>query len=109
MKIVFISTNGEGGRRVRSLWPAAALRSRGWDAVVHSIPGQWPLVEPGDVIIIHRPIDPEVAEAVRYYRSQGVWVVVQDDDDNNTVPAQNAWRPTWQQIARHDEAVSLAD
>lgn len=78
-KIRFVAAQAWGGAFVRSWWPAGALIDMGYDAACDTT---FPTdVGPGDVVVIHRPLDGSKLGAIRAYREAGVRVLVSEDDD----------------------------
>lgn len=76
--VLFIPEAFWGGYRIRSEWPAAALRERGWDAKV-----MYPAWDPkarADVVVIHRAMAPSKAEMVEHFHRVGARVLLQEDD-----------------------------
>lgn len=91
---------------VRSFWPADELRRRGWDVSATLV-----APEPGsaDLVVVHRPLDRSVLNLVGTLRAAGTVVLVDEDDDLDSVPATNRWQPTAEALAHHDRTVAAAD
>jgi glycosyltransferase involved in cell wall biosynthesis len=106
--IVFLASDLMGGGRVRSEWPAAALKDRGWRT--YTTMG-WPGggFEPGDVLIIHRPKFADLIECVQGYQAAGLRVLIDDDDELERIPRRNRVHLTKAELRRHRRAVELAD
>lgn len=107
MRVIFIASDNAGGGRVRSFWPALTLRQdhdvKAWALLAY------PKIEPGDVVIIHRPIAPDTLDRVQAAQRAGAIVLVDEDDDLTCLPASNKFRPSLDVLARHDQAIRMAD
>lgn len=110
-RVVFEASDARGGGRVRSEWPAAALRERGWNVKVTT---GWTEIRPGDVVLIHRPLTPEwlighpwsPLACLRRYRAVGARVLIDIDDELERIPN----RPlSTEQLAEHRAVLAEAD
>lgn len=106
LSVIFVPTDSNGGRDLRSAWPAASLTLRGYEA---SMSRNWPSnLTQGSRIVVHRPVASDIEQWVRAYMRSGMEVWIQEDDDLSCVPIENEWRPTPEILARHDAAVRMA-
>lgn len=106
-RVLFFAAMG-GGRRVRSEWPAQALKNCGWRTQL--ILG-WPGGRYDDetVLIYHRPLAKEISQFLSIYRDAGCRIIVSEDDNLGCIPAANEHQATPEQLREHDEAVASAD
>lgn len=110
MTVRFLSTDGGGGLRWRSEWPALALTERGIPATVHR---GWPLgIGADDVIVCHRPLGVRTHDLLAEYRDAGLTVLISEDDDIRALPSSFDWqvRKRSEQVRQsHDDAIAEAD
>jgi glycosyltransferase involved in cell wall biosynthesis len=112
-RVAFVASDYGGAGRIRSFWPAQALKDKGWNIVWAD--AAWP--EPGsaDVVIAHRPLGRDTVDQVQAHRTAGSIVLVDEDDDLTSIPkgfqfgAFNDTTYLNQLRKRHDTAIRLAD
>src|SRR5262245_34911841 len=106
----FLSTDGNGGYRWRSAWPALALQARGIRASVHR---GWPMgIGASDIVICHRPLAWDTLDMLRTYQEAGITVLVNEDDDLTSIPDSFDVRTRWKSKLvepLHDRAIAQAD
>jgi glycosyltransferase involved in cell wall biosynthesis len=90
-----------GGGRVRSYWPAQALREAGWDAEASTM---WP--RESDVLVVHRPVSRDTLARLKRYECR---VLIDVDDELDRVPRQNTWHPRQQVLDHHRATIEAAD
>lgn len=107
--ILFASSDSAGGGRVRSAWPAGALRARGRDVRVLLPDDPFPIAAGVETIVLHRPLSRTILGLVQLYKAAGTRVLCSEDDDMGCIPRTNQWQATQEQIETHDQAISEAD
>ncbi len=100
--VAFVASLSE----VRSWWPAAELRRRGWRVSVAMAP---PAPGVAEVVVFHRPLDGRVVRWMGEQRRAGAVVLVDEDDDLAEIPESNPFRPDPAALELHDRAVADAD
>ncbi|MGH9281637.1 MAG: glycosyltransferase [Acidimicrobiales bacterium] len=106
MRVAFVASDNGGGGHVRSHWPAAHLRAHGHHAVAST---GYPTPGTVDVLVVHRPLDPDKCDAIAAHQAAGAVVLVDEDDLVHDVPAKFGFRPSDAAKARHLAAIEAAD
>lgn len=104
--IWFVASDSQGGGRVRSFWPAHALKEAGLQAFGSE---QWPSPGSVETLIVHRPLDPSL-DKIRAHQAHGTRVLVDEDDDLDAIPGNRWWKKIPPELLeQHDAAIRLAD
>lgn len=77
--VLFVPEYHTAGARLRSIWPAEALRHEGLSCRV--LGGSFSRRDIAPVCVIHRALDPIKLDCVRGFHEAGSFVVLQEDDD----------------------------
>lgn len=110
MKVAFVASDSQGGGRVRSFWPAGALKEKGIDVTQVGI--AYP--EPGsvDVMVVHRPLEADRLEKIAAHQALGVKVVIDEDDDLKAARILPLFKRNGgfkELVKNHDDCIRQAD
>jgi glycosyltransferase involved in cell wall biosynthesis len=109
IRIAFVACDEGAAGRIRSGWPAAELERRGYRATASRL---FPELGTADLLIVHRPLARDRLPMLRRHRANGAVVLVQEDDDLDTVPKlhiHGGGSISADIVERHDEAIRQAD
>lgn len=77
--VCFIPDRFSGGARLRSIWPAQVMRSRGRDCWVMT--GGFDIDARPDLVVLHSALDPRKYLMLRHFIRKGIPVLMQEDDN----------------------------
>jgi hypothetical protein len=116
MRVGVLPTDDSGCGHYRLRFPVRALRSQGADVrILTGFDGEYVgnrlqrVLDPGvDVVVLQRPLKPDLAEVIPHLQRRGVAVVVELDDDFRTVPMANpAFWTTHPKAAPHQSRETM--